>query len=229
MTLTVGGRVKQALTTDTPIGVSFRRVGRDYDGGYVLVDDLTASDYLISMGIANDVSFEKSLENTVSYIDMYDFSIDAPPEPVRNSEFFKEKIGSSSQHVLERIPEENDGILKIDIEGGEWEFLPSLSVEQLNNFRQIAIEIHWAIDYSFLQVTGMPVEVLEVLNQTHQLVAMHPNNYGSTVLVDGVVVPQVLELTYLRRSSYSFSGVPGNPVVFFMPNNPYAREIVRYL
>lgn len=225
----LSSRIKAALLTDTPIGVSFCRLGRPYDGGYVVIDDFSANDYLISMGVQNDVSFEKALENRVSFIDVYDFSISCLPEPIANSRFFKEKIKNNSYSVLTRAPEDKDLILKIDIEGSEWEFLPSLSHTQVERFRQIAIEIHWLIDTPEIKVPDIPMEVLERLSQTHQLVSIHPNNYGGTVVVEGVVVPQVLELTYLRKSSYSFSGVPGNPAYLFMPNNPEEKEIEAYL
>lgn len=222
---TLGNRVKDALVTRTPLNASFARFGNLYDGGYVLVDDLTDNDYMVSMGVANDVSFEKALEGKISWIDMYDYSVDGPPEVVINSGFFKEKIGENSHHVFDRIPEEKDAILKIDIEGGEWLFFKSLSEAQLNRFRQIAVEIHWSIKNPYIDVPIVPIEILESLLKTHQVVVAHPNNYSEIFYKDGVSIPQVIELTLLRRASYSFLDSPFTEISLLNPNNPTKPEL----
>lgn len=221
----LGQRIKTALQLQGFKNESYIRVGRDNDGGYVMVNDIKPTDYLISMGIANDVSFEQGLQDIVLGIDMYDMSIDNPPAPVKNSSFFKETIGADSHHVFNRIPYGSDAILKIDIEGGEWPFFKSLSAEQMQQFRQIVVETHWAIAHPAVTVKEMPVEVLEKINETHQLVMIHANNYAHTVNVDGFNIPQVLELTYLRKDSYEFGDYSWPPKELIMPNNPHAKEI----
>lgn len=221
----LGHRIKEALQLQGFKNESYIRVGRDNDGGYVMVNDIRPTDYLISMGIANDVSFEQGLQDKVLGIDMYDMSISSLPGEVRNGTFFKERVGADSHHVFNRIPEGSDAILKIDIEGGEWGFFRSLSEEQTLRFRQIVMETHWAIDYPGIHVPNMPVEVLEKINKTHQLVMIHANNYAKTVNVDGFDIPQVLELTYLRKDSYVFGDFSWPPEELIMPNNPTAKEL----
>lgn len=218
-------RVKKAFYLQEVKGNNYIRVGKNNDGGYVMVDDLKPTDYVLSMGIANDVSFEQGLQDKVLKIDMYDMSIRHLPGLVTNGSFFKEKIGGDSAHVFNNIPKKSDAILKIDIEGGEWEFFKSLSLNQISKFRQIIVEIHWAIENPYIKVKDMPVDVLEKLNETHQLVVIHPNNYGATVKVGEIDVPQVIELTYLRKNSYDFTPYTGLPESLFMPNDPLNKEL----
>jgi hypothetical protein len=100
-----------------------------------------------------------------------------------------------------------------------------LSSEQLSLFRQVVVELHWGIRTPYIYVPDFPVDILEHLLKTHQPVVVHPNNYGSTVVVDGVVVPQVIEVTLLRKSSYQFTEEPFSTAPFTSPNNPENPEI----
>ena len=222
---TLGERVKGALITKTPVGVTFCRLGNQNDGGYVVVDDFTQNDHVISMGVAYDVSFEKALEGKVSWIDAYDYSVNNLPEPIANSRFFKERIGADSAYVFDRVPKGKDLILKIDIEGGEWAFFESLSEEQVNRFRQIAVEIHWSIQNPYASIPEVPVDILEKLLKTHQVVVVHPNNYGSVFYADGLTIPQVIEITLLRRSSYEFLDSPFTKPQLLRPNDPARPEL----
>lgn len=224
-----GQRIREALKTKTPTTVDVIRVGNYCDGGYIIADDISGNDHLVSMGIFDDVSFEKALSNKVSYIDMYDYFIDDLPEPVDNSSFFKEKIGSNSHHILDKIPEGMDGILKIDIEGSEWDFFDSLSEEQIQKFRQIAVEIHWMIDDGEIFIEECPIEIIEKINKTHQLIVVHPNNNADCVVIDDVVVPKVLELTFLRKTDYVFKDEEHKPTHLFYDNNILKPSIESFL
>lgn len=226
----LGNRIREALQLKTPIDKQFIRYGRDNDGGYVMIDDVTNNDSLVSMGIFDDVSFEQDLSKYVEEIHLYDYSIDELPDAVENSIFFKEMIGSQSHHVFDRVKTGKDIILKIDIEGSEWDFFRSLSENQMNKIRQILVEIHWMIPGGELGVKDCPVDVIQKINKTHQLVAIHPNNNCGTVTVNKkLIVPQVMELTFLRKKSYSFANYPSNPKELFQVNNLNYPDIVEYL
>lgn len=224
-----GKRIQKALQTKTPIGVDIIRLGNLHDGGYIIVDDISSNDYLISMGILDDVSFEQSLSSKVSHIDMYDYSIDDLPDAVNNSSFFKEKIGPDSHHILDKIPAGLDAILKIDIEGSEWDFFDSLSEDQIKKFRQIAVEIHWMIDDGEIYVEECPIEIIEKINQTHQLIVVHPNNNADCVVIDDIVVPKVIELTFLRKKDYIFKNEEHKPTNLFHDNNILKPSIESFL
>ena len=71
----------------TCINFSLIRVGRNNDGGYVMVDDFKETDCLISYGIGGDVSFEKDLQNKIKLSHLYDHTIQNLPDNVKNSIF----------------------------------------------------------------------------------------------------------------------------------------------
>jgi hypothetical protein len=226
----LGNRIKENLKLKTPKGKNFVRFGRDFDGGYVIIDDLSKDDFLVSMGVFDDVSFEKDTQELVSGVHLYDHTIECLPEKLDNATFFKEKIGNESHYIFNRIPENKDIILKIDIEGSEWDFFRSLSDKEMNRMRQIAIEIHWFIPGGEFGVSDCPIDVIQKINKTHQLVAIHPNNNCRTVIVNKkLIVPQVMELTFLRKNSYDFNDYGSNPTSLFQVNNPELPDIEEYL
>lgn len=226
----LGNRIYRGLAVKSPKDKNFIRVGKDNDGGYVIVDDIKKDDFLISMGILDDVSFEQGMSSMVSGIHLYDYSIEELPDEVKNSTFFKEKITNDSNHIFDRVPNDKDIILKIDIEGSEWEFFESLSDEHMNRFKQIIVEIHWFSKDPEIGVKDCPIHIIEKINKTHQIVALHPNNFSPTVTVNKrLIVPQVIELTLLRKSDYQFSDYDSVPKELFMPNNLDAPDIKNYL
>ena len=80
----------------------------------------------------------------------------------------------------------------------------------------------------FIEKVGLDYSIIEKINKTHQIVALHPNNYSKTVNVAGLVIPQVLEITFLRKSDNKFvEGTP--PKNLFYPNNPNSEDIKNYL
>lgn len=202
----------------------FSRMGSHYDGGYVVINDFSESDYLISFGIADNVDFENSMSQLVSGMDLYDYSIDHVPQHLNKYTFYKERVGANNDHIFNRAPSNKDLILKIDIEGSEWSFFESLSDEKINRFRQIMLEIHWGIENDEIFSPDIRLDVLNKINKTHQIIAIHPNNYAGIVSINGVFLPQVIELTFLRKSDYTF--IDGNPPEnLFYPNNPKSKEL----
>lgn len=202
----------------------FSRMGSHYDGGYVVINDFSKSDHLLSFGIADNVDFEDSMSQIVSGMDLYDHSIDHVPQNLKNYTFYKEKVGPNNNHIFNRVPKNKDVVLKIDIEGSEWSFFESLSDDKINRFRQIILEIHWGMQNDYIDSPDIRLDILEKINKTHQIVAVHPNNWAGIHYVSGVALPQVIEITLLRRSDYTFiEGSPPNTL--FYPNNPQRPDL----
>jgi hypothetical protein len=64
------------------------------------------------------------------------------------------------------------------------------------------------------------VGVFEKLNASHQCIHVHANNCGRVVLLGGVMMPDSLELTYVRSSDYSFTECRRVfPTALDMPND----------
>ena len=168
------------------------------------------------------------MSNFVSGMDLYDFSINSLPQKIKNSRFFIEKVGLDYSTILDRVKDKEDLILKIDIEGSEWDFFKNISEVDINKFKQIILEVHWMVEIEGVKIPDFRIDVIEKINKTHQIVALHPNNYSKTVNVAGLVVPQVLEITFLRKSDNKFvKGTP--PKNLFYPNNPNRADIKNYL
>ena len=213
---------------------TLKRFGNLQDGGYVYADDFSNNDYLISFGVENDIGFEKEVESVFAGMDLYDYSVDNLPEPLANSHFYKEKISKDSSDsssninkCLSRVPADKDCILKIDIEGYEWEVFNAISFDDLSRFRQIAVEIHWTEkilnDEAYSIISG----ALSKITHTHQSVNVHANNWGKINVIGNMFLPNVLEITFLRKSSYFFQEYEKNITDSLnYPNNRERPEIL---
>jgi hypothetical protein len=87
----------------------------------------------------------------------------------------------------------------MDIEGGEYPWLESLSETDLLHYKQIVIEFHGINDDSWNSYYQTKLGCLKKLAITHYLIHPHGNNYAGAQHVLGVVVPNVIELTYIRK------------------------------
>lgn len=225
-------RAKLVLSMMLPNGTASKltRFGNDHDGGYVCIDDLTNNDHLISCGLAYDVTFESALSGLVHGIDAYDYSVDGLPADIPNSRFFKEKIvgataidGTTVSQAISRAPLDKDLVLKIDIEGWEWEVFSSIKVEDMKKFRQIVVELHWLDRILNNDAYTKIYTSLARLTKTHSVVNFHINNYSSAKLVGGYMLPEVVELTLARKADYSFTKYSDHNLN--APNNPKRAEI----
>lgn len=194
----------QALRVYTPANPK-RRLGRDYDGGYVVVDGLSYDLYL-SCGIGDDTSFDQAfceLHDVPSFA--FDGTVARPHHLPARMGFYRKNIGPRLTQDTDNLWRFLDGgrfrdiFLKIDIEGGEWHWLKCLEARQLKCFRQIVIEFHGVLDDSWGACSRLKREVLAKLAETHRAVHVHGNNHGPMANVEGHDVPHVLEVTYLRN------------------------------
>ena len=201
-------RLKKALT---PYKIPYEkiRIGRKYDGGYPLfnhmLNDITTT---FSYGINDDVSFEKDYTNySKSSIYMHDHTIDRLPEDHPQLIFKKEP--GSCQNIMKHIIETNNFnkktlLLKMDIEGHEWDIFKNTPIEVLSYFQQIVVEFH---NLEFLQnhcfgFIGMSQDdmasVFEKLNTIFYLGHIHGNNCGG--MKD---IPNTIECSYIRKDLLS--------------------------
>lgn len=92
-----------------------------------------------------------------------------------------------------------DWMLQMDIEGGEYPVLLETPLEELAKFRIICIELHqitalWNED--FFQYVRLAIDRLCV---HHRCVHLHANNAGSEKSHRGIQLPDLLEVTFLRK------------------------------
>ena len=203
------------------------RIGRDHDGGYVLIDDFRGGDKVYSFGIADDVSWETDMAELYGKtIFMYDPTIEALPQNHRRFCFHKNGIAGremdNEYHTLPFFLNENghfdqrDMVLKIDVEGAEWEVFSALEKTVLNQFSQITIEFH---DLLVRKDREIVIQALENITDTHQCIWAHGNNFDFALNTDGICMPNVLEATFVRKDCYEFTEQTLKlPTAFDMPN-----------
>lgn len=192
---------------------SFCRVGRANDGGYVMLDDFEGKRIAYSFGIADDVSWDLDMANRGLDVYMYDHTISQLPQMHPKFHYFQIGLGNENEKddlhkkTLAQLMKENGHmdeygmILKIDIEGAEWDVLRTVDEEILQHFSQIVFEFH---DVIVPENENNIQEALQKLNQTHQLVHVHANNYGSYLLLGGTMLPELIEATYVLRTDHEF-------------------------
>ncbi len=192
-------------------GFELVRTGGKHDGGYILLDDFHDGGIAYSFGICDDVSWDKDMASRGYDIFMYDHTIDRLPKT--NPRFHWSKIGiadgitqDSRLKTLDELIHANhhentrNMILKMDVEGAEWGFFEQVSSETLSRFSQIALELHWLLS-GRNQATIL--KSLKKLNQTHQLVHIHPCNFAEYITVGDKIFPDVLQALYVKKGSYS--------------------------
>ncbi len=191
-------------------GKEYIRVGKEADGGYVLVDSFGLLDGVFSIGIGTEVGFDQFFANKGIDVYMYDHTIDGLP--VLCDRFHWEKIGvcgknnrSKNMKTLTEIVEgfgNKKLLLKMDIEGYEWDVLSDIEIGRtLDAFDQIVLELHGMLEYSLKEKIK---QSLRNINETHQLVHVHANNQGSALAFDDWILPDLLEATYVNKKNYQF-------------------------
>jgi hypothetical protein len=212
------------------VGVQKIRLGKNADGGYVMLDDFQGVETAYSLGIGDDVSWDADIAARGIPVRQYDHTVRRPPVQNPLFSFFPVQVESMASL---KIGGTGDLVLKIDIEGAEWEFFDRASTEELLRFRLIAAEFHDFDLYHERQWWERTRRVLAKLHTTHQLVHQHANN-ASMPFWDGEAdLPSVMELTYALRSRYRFEETheispgpldfPNLPGIEDFPGDVFAR------
>jgi len=177
------------------------RRGSKNDGGYFVYKSERSIGGIISFGVGSDISFEVALKQHKSVIHFYDNSITQTPIVVTNSVFFNETVGIKGITLKEAVSRIGVSplFLKCDIEGSEWGLLEEADTSDIQRIEQIVIEFH-NLQYLYIErVYNQYLKVLEKLNSTHISIFTNSNNFGKAFVIGGFLVPEVLEVTYLRR------------------------------
>jgi GR25 family glycosyltransferase involved in LPS biosynthesis len=201
-----------ALGLLTPYDVSpfvKRRVGRMCDGGYVLLDDFDSVSAVYSVGIGGDISFDTEFAEMGKPVFMFDHTIDKPPMSHVNFHFFREGIAAQNDpsravYRLDRLIEKlghdgrSDLLLKIDIEGAEFDVFAKMLRGTLQQFRQITMEVHALLKLSEPEYRAKFIAALARINSVFTLFHVHANNFSDIGFVQGFTVADILELSFVR-------------------------------
>jgi len=200
------------LTPRRVVGVDKVRLGREGDGGYVLLDDFVGVSAALSFGIETDCSWDLDIAQRGIDVYQYDHSVAGPPAANARFRFYKKKItGLASEQsetigsALAKLPvsDARGVILKIDIEGSEWEALDAASVEELARFSQIVGEFHGfsnALDATWRETAQ---RVMTKLRSVFEVVHVHANNHAPFHIVANIAIAESIELTFVNRAMYT--------------------------
>ncbi len=190
------------------------RFGPATDGGYVLIDDLDPSQAILSYGISTQYEFDAERAALGHKVYMFDHTIEGVERTHDNMLWFKEGVAGVTDEAalvytiedhLERHRIEGDRlILKMDVEGHEFDAMLALGPEVLARFEQLTFEVHCLMfveDANFRATQFTPF--FQRLNDQFTLHHVHANNFDGVDLrvVDGLPIPCHLELSYVRTST----------------------------
>lgn len=211
------------------------RIGGPNDGGYIMIDAFPFPTIAVSIGIGSDVSWDLDVANRGIDVYQFDHSLELPPISHPRFLFSRSRVvadeaeyadGISLEHILSPLPEDADIILKMDIEGDEWDVLASVPGHCLRNVSQMVIEFHSLHRFASARWAERACEVITKLVQSHKPVHLHGNNYAGFAVLGGIPFPDVFELTLLRNDNYDFAaGAQKWPTELDRPNNPARADL----
>jgi len=190
------------------------RIGNMNDGGYIMLDDFNAKMHAYSFGISNDVSWDKEMAERYGIsVYMYDHTISRLPEYNEKFHYYKAGISGKDDYInnvysMKTLLKNNDDItnknlvLKMDVEGAEYGFLEITPSAIIDNFRQIVLELH---NITRLENKDNVKKGLKKLNETHQAVWVHGNNFNYAEFDNNIIMPNTIEVLYLNKNYYGFT------------------------
>lgn len=185
------------------------RIGGEGDGGYLLPDNLADIKYCFSPGVDYTARFERELSTNYDIKSfMADASVEASPIMDDNFDFVPKFLGARthgtfitlSDWIADSVGEDPaPRILQMDIEGGEYDVLTFESSETLAQFSTMIIEFHGLkrlFQPEFLRVFSA---IFEKIYRNFSICHVHPNNCSGLATLNGVDVPRLLEITFVRN------------------------------
>jgi tetratricopeptide (TPR) repeat protein len=192
------------------IDIKKARVGSLFDGGYVLADNRTSDQVVLSYGLGGEISFDAAMAMEGHQCYMFDHTVPGLPEQHQNFHFYREGVGGVTepeksfftvQDHLKRFSISGDRlILKMDVEGYEWEVMSRISDDVLSRFEQIAIEVHDFHRLAEPEFLDKVLASLERINRQFTLFHVHANNNNPMSLVSGFTLYNLLELSYIKTN-----------------------------
>ena len=190
-------------------GVDMVRIGGDSDGGYLVPNDLDGIEYCFSPGVNTCAEFESQLADRGIKSFLADYSVDSPPVDRPEFIFDRKFLGPFDRDnwfTLSTWKDKylanyrGDLILQMDIEGFEYETILTTPLNLLRQFRIAVIEFH-GLDrlfdsFVFGRLSSCFEKLLEVFNVVH----IHPNNSGESIIRGAIEIPEMMEFTFLNKS-----------------------------
>lgn len=167
---------------------TFKRFGSANDGGYVMCENLIEPiDAAYSYGVGPNADWDCDISRNY-HVPVHQYDCFDPARPTCDggtfdfhNECIANQAGTKDGHVFDTLENQirKNGdldrhfIIKMDIEGAEWDALLAAPDELLESVPQITMEMHGYDDPKI-------VEVLQKLKRHFYLVNLHFNNWSCT-------------------------------------------------
>ncbi len=204
--------ILRLLQPQKVVGFGKARIGAGHDGAYVMLDDFSGIDTALSFGINDNIEWDKAIADRGMIVHQFDHTVDDPASGDARMHFNKQMIapedGLSARSLASLIREHDRGaprpnmILKMDIENWEWPVLEATPLDLIRRFAQITCELHQFNFMDRLDVRQKIFRGLRKLSKFYAPIHVHGNVYGGWGLAGNVVVPGVLEVSFVNRSLY---------------------------
>jgi hypothetical protein len=206
----------EALSLVTPYDIDKPkvRIGPNGDGGYVFADDISSDQAVISYGISTEYRFDAEMARRGHKVYMFDHTIECVNISNDNMTFFKEGVAgvtkksanlfSIEDHLAKYDIQGHQLILKMDVEGAEWDAINNTPDSVLDRFEQMTFEIHGFVHLGEDEFREKFVRMFRKINRLFTLFHVHANNHNGANgfdIVGGVPVSSLMEFTYIKTSS----------------------------
>jgi len=178
------------------------RIGNNKDGGYILLDhNLENIERLYSYGVSYEYSFDEQMAQKYSAVArMFDPTVTLPNKINENLFFKKIGIATNEGTIVEHVRNYGDigkrMILKMDVEGAEWEWLAETTADELKMFDQILIEFH---NLGQIEKHQSYAQGISKINELFFLFHVHANNYAPMRIYEDIILPDVIECSFVRK------------------------------
>ena len=218
------------------------RVGHEREGGYLIPDDLDGviSCFSASNSIDASVAFEQDLKDSFGINShVINYSIEESPGYLTPLSFMPKFLGPNNNSIYVTLDSWMKGtvdyeycgmhqsILRLDCGGHEYGAILSASDDVLRRFRMIVLKLNdidkWGHPAFFKIAEGLINKILQNFNVVH----LHPNNNGAIKNINGIDLPEILEITFFAIKRCKISGyVDSFPDELDAPCNPDIADMV---
>lgn len=188
------------------------RVGsKSGDGGYLLPDSLADLDGVFSAGLSDNVDFEFELAQSLQIqVECVDASITSLPLNHQNLKFQKKFLAATSEGDYINLEDWIEGsslagqnlLLKMDIEGFEYESMLAASTATLNRFKIMVFELHSLEQIGTRLGMSLISNFASKITRNHTVIHAHANNVGGEWVFPSGRYPASLEITLIRNDAF---------------------------
>jgi hypothetical protein len=181
-----------------------KRIGPPEDGGYVMTEFVMENcAALFTYGVGYDTRYEEQFSRDYNKpVYLFDHTINGEPWQRDNLTYRPEGLGYAENckewfdHYNE-LGINGDILLKIDIEGYEYEYFSKTDMEKINsNVMGMILEVHW-IDNG--DNRNNFISIMNKMSEHFVLSHIHGNVWGDVWDFEGHSIPKVFELSFVNK------------------------------